>query len=178
MRIPNPGLAWGTTAAERALSFPGDVPEDRGGFSCWRGLSVRASPAQVFRWLCQLRAAPYSYDWIDNGGRRSPKQLVPGLDQLEIGQVVMRIFRLESFSPQEQITIATPRGGRGERLFGTTRVTYWARPDAAGGTRLLVKLRSRPPPGLRGRMLRALLPWGDLVMMRRQLLNLRDLAER
>jgi hypothetical protein len=33
------------------------------------------------------------------------------------------------------------------------------------------------PPGLGGRLQRWLLPWGDLVMARRQLLNLRDLAE-
>jgi hypothetical protein len=32
------------------------------------------------------------------------------------------------------------------------------------------------PPGIRGRLHRWLLPWGDLVMARRQLLNLRDLA--
>ena len=34
------------------------------------------------------------------------------------------------------------------------------------------------PPGLHGPVMRALLPPGDLVMMRRQLLNLKGLAER
>jgi hypothetical protein len=168
---------WGTTAAERALSFPGDEPQDRGCDVLHRGISVRALPAVVYRWLCQLRVAPYSYDWIDNRGRRSPRTLTDGLDRLERGQTVMSIFRLEDFSTGEQITVATPADGRGARLFGRTRVTYWARPDDAGGTRLLVKLRVHYPAGLRGRVLRGLLPWGDLVMMRRQLMNLRDRAE-
>jgi hypothetical protein len=168
---------WGTTDAERALAFPGDRPEDADGDLLWRGVGVAAPAAVVFRWLCQLRVAPYSYDWIDNGGRRSPRALTPGLEALERGQRFMQIFRLEDFTPGAHVTLETPAGSRGARLFGRVRVTYWARAEAVGRTRLLVKLRVVPARGLWGRALRRLLPWGDLLMLRRQLLNLKALAE-
>jgi hypothetical protein len=168
---------WGTTPAERELVFPGDSSESAGTYFLWRGVDVAAPAPRVFRWLCQLRVAPYSYDWIDNRGRRSPRTLDPQLEHLERGQRFMQIFVLESFEPGVQVTLATPIGSRGAQLFGVVRVSYWARSVAADRTRLLVKLRVVPERGLFGRALRTLLPWGDLVMMRRQLLNLKALAE-
>jgi hypothetical protein len=170
-------FTWGTSADERALRFPHDAePETRD--LLWRGVSVEAPAAHVFRWLCQLRIAPYSYDWIDNGGRRSPQTLTPGLDELELGQRFMQIFALVAFEPDAALTLETPAGSSGARLFGHLRVTYWARAVAPGRTRLLVKLRVAPGRGLFAAFMRAFLPWGDLVMMRRQLLNLKRLAER
>jgi hypothetical protein len=168
---------WGTTPAERELVFPGDLPESADAYCLWRGVDVAAPAGRVFRWLCQLQVAPYSYDWIDNGGRRSPRTLDPRLEQLERGQHFMQIFVLESFEPGVQLTLATPIGSKGAQLFGVVRVTYWARSVAPDRTRLLVKLRSVPGRGPFGRAMRVLLPWGDLVMMRRQLLNLKALAE-
>jgi hypothetical protein len=171
-------LFWGTTPEERALRFPGDLPENAQDDLLWRGVDVDAPAGRVFRWLCQLRSAPYSYDWIDNLGRRSPQALTPGLEHLERGQTFMQIFRLEDFAPGAYVTLVTPVGSRGARLFGVVRATYWARPISPNRTRLLVKLRVTSAPGLCGRAMRPLLPWGDLIMMRRQLLNLKRLAER
>jgi hypothetical protein len=168
---------WGATREECALPFPDDTAEDAGADCLYRGVSVAAAPAIVFRWLCQLRVAPYSYDWIDNRGRQSPRTLTPGLEALERGQTFMEIFRLEHFVTDEHVTLVTPTGGRGARLFGHVRVTYWAQRAPAGGTRLLVKLRVHQAPGLWGRLASALLPSGDLIMMRRQLLNLKARAE-
>jgi len=37
----------------------------------FRGVTIRTGAPAIFRWLCQVRVAPYPYDWIDNGGRRS-----------------------------------------------------------------------------------------------------------
>lgn len=125
-----------------------------------------------------MRAAPYSYDWIDNGGRRSPRTLTPGLEELAIGQTFMTIFELASFAQNEHITLRTRAGGPLARAFGDIVCTYRVVPLAGDRCRLLVKLHVRYPRGLYGAVLRALLPWGDLVMMRRQLLNLKALAER
>ena len=71
---------WGSTSDERESRFPCDALAGMDAFVCWRAVDVYAPPAVLFRWLCQLREAPYSYDWIDNGGRRSPGVLTPGLE--------------------------------------------------------------------------------------------------
>jgi hypothetical protein len=66
---------------------------------------------------------------------------------------------------------------RRHRVFGNVAVSYVVSPARPGRSRLVVKVVTVPPRGLPGAVLRRLLPAGDLVMMRRQLLNLKALAE-
>jgi hypothetical protein len=40
----------------------------------------------------------------DNLGRRSPRELTPGLDQLQVGQRIMTIFHLASFEPDRHLS--------------------------------------------------------------------------
>jgi hypothetical protein len=133
-------------------------------------VDVEAPAPVVFRWLCQLRVAPYSYDWIDNFGRRSPRTLTPGLEDLELGQRFVTIFDLVDFEPDRHVTLAIRRL---TRFFGTGAITYRVEPRGPDRSRLGLKIVGPPGRGLRG----AALPWGDLVMARRQLLNLKALAE-
>jgi hypothetical protein len=165
---------WGSTPAERAAAFPCDRVLADPEVALWRAVDV-AAPAEVtFRWLCQLRVAPYSYDWIDNLGRRSPQELTPGLEQLEAGQRFMTMFVLEDFEPGRSLTLR-----HAGRLWGRIAVTYRVSPEGPERSRLAVKLLARFPRRSALRLpFRALLPAGDLVMMRRQLLNLQALAER
>jgi hypothetical protein len=167
---------WGTTPAERALAYPCDAFVERLDAELWRGVTVRAPAPVVFRWLCQLRAAPYSYDWIDNLGRRSPRTLSSGLEQLAVGQRAMSIFEIVAFEAGRHITFRTRRFA--SRLFPAVVVTYLLVPVTPTETRLLAKLALEVRPGLLGRAALAFIAWGDLVMMRKQLLTLRDLAER
>lgn len=169
---------WGTRAEEVTASYPCDDLCPRAEASYFRSVTVEA-PAQVaFRWLCQLRVAPYSYDWIDHWGRRSPRHLTPGLERLGVGQRVMRIFELQAFELGRSLTIVNRVRGGARGLFGEVWVSYLVVPETEGSCRLLAKVLVGYPEGPVGWLARRLLPAGDWIMMRRQLLNLKALAER
>jgi hypothetical protein len=165
--------AWNTTSDERTAHFPCDdyleVPVRR----LTRAVTVKAPPPIVFRWLCQLKVAPYSYDWIDNLGRRSPRRLTPGIEQLAVGQRFL-VFTIVEFQQGQSLTgVIQPRF---ERLYGPLAITYAIRPYRDGTCRLVVRLDAGATTSAQ-RVRRALLACGDLIMMRKQLLTLRNLAE-
>jgi hypothetical protein len=162
---------WGTTEEERSLAFPCDRHIEHSDAAYYRGVTIKAPPDVIFRWLCQMRVAPYSYDWIDNLGRQSPRVLTLGLDELAVGQRVM-IGELVEFEHDRHLTILSLSG-----ILGDSADTYLIVPRYSGNCRLLVKLLVRYPKGPLGWFLRLFLPWGDLIMMRRQLLNFKALSE-
>ena len=172
----SPAYNWGATPAERRAGFPCDrfLPEADGEY--FRAVGVAAPVEVLFRWLCQLKVAPYSYDLVDNFGRRSPRELTPGVERLERGQKVMTIFDLADFREDEHLTL-TLGGPLANALFGRAAMSYVVSPVADDRCRLVAKLRVRYPAGLAGSVMRLLLPWGDLLMMRKQLLTLKRLAE-
>jgi hypothetical protein len=154
---------WGSTPEERAATLPCDtVASPAANLVVNRAVDVDAAPPILFRWLCQMRVAPYSYDLIDNFGRRSPRELTPGLGNLRVGQRFMTIFRLASFEPDRHLTLVTSSGN--------TAVTYLVTPRTGGGSRLLVRIRMRSRAG-------DAMAFLDLPMMRKQLLTLKELAE-
>jgi hypothetical protein len=163
---------WGSSAAERAAEYPCDGLIEGPQRVVFRAVDVNAPAALVYRWVCQMRAAPYSYDCIDNFGRRSPRHLVPGLDRLEIGQRFV-IFRLVDFEDGRSITLDSDTA-----LFGRVVGTYRVDPVDDDRSRLVVKLAWAGRPGIHDWLLRLVLPAGDLVMMRKQLLTFKALAER
>jgi Protein of unknown function (DUF2867) len=156
------GLNWGANASETAVVMPCDALAAGACTRTDRAISIDAPPSTVFAWLCQLRVAPYSYDVLDNVGHRSPRHRTAGLRDLEVGQRFMRVFRLHSFVDAEHLTLRTKR----------VSVTYAVSPQHHG-TRLHVRVLF-DVAGLVGRIAAA----GDAVMMRKQLLRLKSLAER
>lgn len=169
-------FVWGSTATERRAPFPADrflpAPDD----ALFRAVDVGAPAPLLFRWLCQLRAAPYSYDWLDNAGRQSPRRLTPGLDELAVGQRVMYIFHLADFARDEHLTL-TLRGGWAT-VFGEAALTYRVVAITPTTSRVVVKLAIRYPFWGRLAPIRWLFALGDLIMMRKQLRTLGRLAER
>ncbi|MEH3034346.1 MAG: hypothetical protein PGN07_09990 [Aeromicrobium erythreum] len=156
---------WGVTDAETRLAFGCDAVLPGAPMQAWRGVTVDAPVEVVWAWLRQLRLAPYSYDWVDNLGRRSPRER-SALPDPAPGDVFMRamgrdVGRVVAVDPGRELTAR----------IGPTLMSYRVEP-AGERTRLLLKLASR---GVRP--FTDLLCLGDLPMARRQLLTLRDLAE-
>jgi hypothetical protein len=168
------GLAdyWNTRPEDLEGEWACDALATAGAAGLYRAVDIDAPVSVVWRWLCQLRAAPYSYDWIDNRGRRSPAELTPGLDRLEVGQTVMTIFRLVGFGADDHLT----RAGAGFLGLGPRHVTYRLR-QRSHGTRVAVKLSIGGRRDWLGAVLLRGLAIGDLIMMRKQLLTLKAYAE-
>lgn len=160
------GDRWGVTDDEVAGHYPCDDIVPVPVLQAWRGVTVRSSPEGLWPWVGQIRLAPYSYDWIDNLGRPSPQEL-RALPEPAVGQhfstaATRPLGRILSVSPAEQLT----------GWIAGAVISYVLVPNG-DATRLLMKIVTA-----RGRWLAPLISVGDLLMARRQLLNLKELAER
>lgn len=166
---------WGATDMEVHATYPCERFVGTGAARVIRAVDTTADAASMYAWLCQIRRAPYSYDLLDNFGRRSPRTLDPALLDLEIGQTFSRVFSLVDFVRDESITLVT-KPGRPSTLFGRLAMTYAWRPGEASNR--LVGVIDLPVTGpIAPAARRWLLAWGDLPMMRKQLLVLSGLAE-
>lgn len=159
------GDRWGVTDQEVARGYPCDEIVPAPVLAAWRGVTVDATPPEVWAWIGQIRLAPYSYDWIDNLGRRSPQDLRP-IGQPAPGQH----FTTAGTRPLGRILVVEPNVQLTGRIMGA--VMSYVLVPTDGSTRLLLKIVAA-----RGRWAAPMLCVGDLVMARRQLLNLKRLAE-
>ncbi len=160
------GDRWGVTESETLRSFPCDDFVASPALQAWRGVHVETPAVAVWPWVAQIRLAPYSYDWIDNLGRRSPRELA-GLPEPQAGD------RFTTAGGREVGRIVSVDSGT--HLTGTIMgafMSYVLVPQEPGVTRLLLKVVMRT-----NRWAALGLSVGDLVMARRQLLNLKQLAE-
>lgn len=161
------GDRWGVSEGETLRSYPCDDFVASPRLQAWRGVRVEAPAEAVWPWIVQIRLAPYSYDWIDNLGRRSPRELV-GLPEPHAGDRFTtacgrELGRIVSVDPGKQLTAT---------IVGAF-MSYVLVPQEHDVTRLLLKAVTRTT-----RWAALGLSVGDLIMARRQLLNLKQLAER
>ncbi|MFG2059901.1 polyketide cyclase [Micromonospora sp. NPDC048871] len=160
------GDRWGVTEHEMARAYPCDDFVVSPALQVWRGVRVNAPPTAVWPWIAQIRLAPYSYDWIDNLGRRSPRRLV-GLADPQVGEA----FTTAGGRQRGRILAVEP----GVHLTATIMnayLSYLLVPQEDGTTRLLLKIVMQT-----NRVYAAAFAVGDLIMARRQLLTFKDLAE-
>jgi hypothetical protein len=124
-----------------------------------------------------MNYAPYSYDWLDNFGIKSPDYLIKDAHMLKNRQTFMTVFPLLTFIPNKHITFASPSNPILAHLYGQFLVSYVIYKLNSQKSRLLVKIRWSYPKGVIGKILSFLAPKLDLIMMRKQLLNFKKFSE-
>ncbi len=171
-------LGWGATAAEQLETLPGDELIGRPHFVPTRAVTINAPPAVVWPWIVQMgygRAGWYSYDLLDNRGRRSADHIEPRWQRLKVGDAVPMSGRDDRSTAFRVHTLA----------MGQSMV--WAKPDATwvwvlrstpdGGTRLVTRVRARYT-GWSALLGVPLMELGDFPMMRKCLRGIKNRAER
>jgi hypothetical protein len=177
LRVVRPWqLRWGATEEEVARALPVDELVAAPTFDATRAITIEARPEDIWPWLVQVgvsRAGWYSYDLLDNLGRSSARRIIPELQGLKPGDMLpmspdgkqgMRVHALDQ-----------PRS----MIWGKPGDTTWVwvlDPLPGGSTRVITRVRSKYrwlSPSIAFSML---LEFGDIWMMRRMVLNLRDRA--
>ena len=166
--LPLIGDRWNVTAAETERTYPCDSLVPDPSLQLWRAVTVDALPQHLWPWICQIRIAPYSYDWIDNLGRRSP-QTLQGLPDPVVGEPFTKAL---GGRPYGRILAVESGVHLTATIVGTVMCYVLVPSDDGRRTRLLLKIVARNT-----RRIAPLLALGDLIMARRQLLNLAALAE-
>jgi len=159
--------------------FPDGIPDSVAERRSRLDLRWRDSTADVedaWLWMCQVRQAPYSYDLLDNRGRRSPRTPDPAMTNLELGQKVMGIFEITGFEPGRWFDLV-PSSSYMKRLMPHLRVRYCVIPTPTGSRLAVAAWTNQEKPARIPQFLTWLPTMGDLIMMRKQLITLAKLAE-
>jgi len=168
---------WGATAEEISSSMVGDDLCSDATVVATRSITIGAAPQEVFPWIRQMgfgRGGWYSYDWLDNLGRKSATtihdewQSVEAGDKIPSGPISFTAAIVDA--PRHFVLEIQSLGKKSPKLHFT--LTYELR-DNPQGTRLVTRMRSRINLPLGSLFEKLILGPGDGIMLRRQLLNIK-----
>ena len=171
----------GATDDERSSPVVGDHLVADAQLISTRAVTIDAPPSKVFPWLLQMgfrRAGWYSWDLIDNLGRRSATAIEPAWQTVDSGDVVpggLIDFEAAIVDPPHGFVLVLRGRGRLARRISFS-LAYDLR-EVNEGTRLVTRVRGRIDAPLGGIVARHVLGPGDGVMLRRQLVNIARRAE-
>jgi hypothetical protein len=176
-----PFESWGARPDEIVAAMVGDHLIDDPAMSATRAIDLGCPPHEAFGWLTQMgfgRAGWYSYDLIDNLGRRSARRIDPEWQVTRAGDTVPGgpiDFTASVIDPPHAFVLSL-LGQRlaGHRIDFTLAYELSPTPCATGdpsGSRLVCRARAK----IHGPARRLVVPalcLGDGIMVRRQLLGI------
>ena len=173
------------TARERSLALPGDTLIPRAADTITHAITINCSTRELWPWLVQMgadRAGWYSYDALDNGGRRSAKRILPEFQHAGVGAIFPALpgrtdgFVLIEQEPTHWLVLAWPLP-TGEPVVTWAFVLNEVTPTL---TRLIVRVRAGEAYSFHG-LPNAIGLWlarvVHFIMQRRQLVEIARRAE-
>jgi len=180
-------LRWGATDEEVARAMPLDDQVKRPTYVTNRALTLKATPEEIWPWLAQMGELPrggfYSYVLVERllGLRvENSERILPEFQQLSVGQALDRVgdMLVKAVEPNRYLVLGPP-----EETIPQTNIfdTTWAialYPIDDKSTRLISRVRIFIKITLRGLFWLTLLDFGQFVMERKMLTELKRRAER
>lgn len=171
-------LRWGATDEEVDRPMPGDDQVPHPMLQATRAITIRASAAEIWPWLIQMgyrRAGWYSYDILDNEGKHVDR-IIPELKHLEVGDVMKTDaeggFTVAAIDPNRSLVLVI------RNLYSQISSTIFLDEIDKQQTRLVMRLRANFKRDLRIFLFYVIFEPGDFVMMRKELLGIKQRVER
>ena len=143
-----------------------------------RCIEIQANASDIFVWLKQLRIAPYSYDFIDNRGRKSPDFIIENLPPLKVNTHYLLAFHLFEFEENSFIAcrfcepINPPVNLYMKNLFFEYRIV-----EKGSKTQLWCKIKGCFKTDASSKGFFFIFSVANKIMMARQLKNIKKLSE-
>lgn len=191
-------LRWGATAQEAHAPYPGADLIPGGVRSATMAVTIDAPPSAVWPWLVQMgyrRAGWYSWDLLDNFGRRSADRLHPEWQHVAVGDILAapeasaleHAWEVAALEPERFLGLRASFDLRGRRFspsgprpqaFTDSLWGFLLEERPGGRTRLIVSgYWSLQPSWLLPLFSIGFLEWAHWIMQMRQFSNLKRRCE-
>jgi hypothetical protein len=172
-------LRWGATDDEVKYTMPGDDIVQKPHFVATRAVSIKAPPAEVWKWIIQIgsaRAGFYSIDLIDNANVPSARNILPKYQKIINDYFI-------PFTPNQ-------KHGMWVKAYQEPKYVLWwdhknnatwdwfLGETEASNTRLITRLRTKYNFGLPWIIYYIFYDIGDIIMMRQCMLGIKERAEK
>jgi hypothetical protein len=177
--IRNWQLTWGATQEEITQSLIGDDIVQNPHFVATRSVSIKAPPAEVWKWIIQIgstRAGFYSIDLIDNANVPSSRNILLKYQKIEKNYFI-------PFTPDQKNGMWVKDYQEPEHVLwwdrkGNGTWGWFLQQTETGNTRLITRLRTKYDFSFPWIIYYIFYDFGDIIMMSKCMLGIKERAEK
>jgi hypothetical protein len=171
-------LQWGATNDEMKHAMPGDDIVSKPSFNATRAITINATAERIYPWIVQMgihRAGWYSYDLLDNLGRRSAESILPEYQNIQVGDLI-------PLSPDGKQGMQVKDFINDEWMvwwdkIGDTSWVWEIYPEGEACSRLITRVRVKYRLLSTAMFFNLLIEFFDIWMMRKCMLGIKRRAE-